>query len=102
MMILCNLPILSLCGSLALYGGFDNIQLTLDNVPMTFDKNLHFSSGTCFRMTQTIQDWTKHSGWRILHSRPRCVPGDPGFPRVSERTKFTDYNSTAGFYKSPI
>lgn len=47
------------------------------------------------------QDWTKKSGWRVYHGRERVVPGDPGFPKLSDRSKFSDYASR-GFKDSPI
>lgn len=48
-----------------------------------------------------LQDWTKKSGWRVYHGRERVVPGDPGYPKLSDRTKFSDYASR-GFNNSPI
>ncbi|XP_068626315.1 uncharacterized protein ND-B17 [Battus philenor] len=46
-------------------------------------------------------DWTKKGGWRVLKSKPLVLPGQPGFPFKSERTKDDDYG-TRGFKSSPI
>lgn len=43
-----------------------------------------------------IQNWETKSGWRVVSSRKRCVPGDPGYPRLSDRSKHSDY-ATRGF-----
>lgn len=48
-----------------------------------------------------FQDWEKKSGWRVYHSRERVVPGDPGYPKLSDRTRFDQY-ATKGFEHSPI
>lgn len=46
-------------------------------------------------------DWTKKGGWRVTESRTAVHPGDPGFPKVSERTKGSDY-CDRGFSKAAI
>ncbi|XP_014282471.1 uncharacterized protein ND-B17 [Halyomorpha halys] len=46
-------------------------------------------------------DWTRKGGWRVVPNRPGLVPGEPGFPYVSERTVPSDYASR-GFKNSPI
>ncbi|XP_063699995.1 uncharacterized protein LOC134830437 [Culicoides brevitarsis] len=46
-------------------------------------------------------DWTKKGGWRVIQSRPLSTPGTPGWPKVSERTKPSDY-ANRGFANSPI
>ncbi|XP_059617897.1 NADH dehydrogenase [ubiquinone] 1 beta subcomplex subunit 6 [Phlebotomus argentipes] len=46
-------------------------------------------------------DWTRKGGWRVIESRKAVVPGDPGYPAVSDRTKPADYASR-GFKESPI
>ncbi|XP_055381986.1 uncharacterized protein LOC129612425 [Condylostylus longicornis] len=46
-------------------------------------------------------DWTRKGGWRVISSRRACNPGDPGFPKISERNKPSDYASR-GFNNSPI
>ncbi|KAF0757319.1 Uncharacterized protein FWK35_00009602 [Aphis craccivora] len=46
-------------------------------------------------------NWERKSGWRIHESRSQCVPGDPGFPRVSDRTLPKHY-ADRGFSSSPI
>lgn len=35
--------------------------------------------------------WVRKGGIRVLEARPSVVPGDPGYPKVSERTKGADY-----------
>lgn len=35
--------------------------------------------------------WIRKGGLRVIQSRPSVVPGDPGFPKVSDRTKGSDY-----------
>ncbi|RZB54421.1 NDUF B6 domain containing protein [Asbolus verrucosus] len=41
-------------------------------------------------------DWTRYGGWRVLKSREAVFEGDPGYPRLSDRTKPSDYG-TRGF-----
>ncbi|XP_026758738.1 NADH dehydrogenase [ubiquinone] 1 beta subcomplex subunit 6 [Galleria mellonella] len=36
-------------------------------------------------------DWTKKGGWRVLRTKPTVLPGQPGFPFKSERSKPSDY-----------
>lgn len=36
-------------------------------------------------------DWTRHSGLNIKESRPDVLPGDYGYPKVSDRVKPRDY-----------
>ncbi|KAM3967823.1 NADH dehydrogenase (ubiquinone) B17 subunit [Aphomia sociella] len=37
-------------------------------------------------------DWTKKGGWKVLRTKPTVLPGQPGFPFKSERSKDSDYN----------
>ncbi|KAG8230577.1 hypothetical protein J437_LFUL004490 [Ladona fulva] len=46
-------------------------------------------------------DWTRRGGWRVIKSRSAVYPGDPGFPKLSDRSKPSDY-ADAGFKNSPI
>ncbi|XP_069675457.1 uncharacterized protein ND-B17 [Periplaneta americana] len=46
-------------------------------------------------------DWTRKGGWRVISSRKPILPGDPGYPRLSDRTKPSDY-AARGFNESPI
>lgn len=48
-----------------------------------------------------MKTWERKSGWRVHESRSQCVPGDPGFPRVSDRTLPRHY-ADRGFSSSPI
>lgn len=36
-------------------------------------------------------NWTRKGGIRVTETRPSVVPGDPGFPKLSDRTKGSDY-----------
>lgn len=36
-------------------------------------------------------DWTRKGGWRVIQSRKAVVPGDPGYPKVSDRKVGADY-----------
>lgn len=47
------------------------------------------------------QDWTRKGGWRVIESRRVCNPGDPGFPKGSERSAHSDYASR-GFKNATI
>ncbi|KAH8273541.1 hypothetical protein KR018_000072 [Drosophila ironensis] len=46
-------------------------------------------------------DWTRKGGWRVIHSRKACVPGDEGYPKVSDRSAPSDY-AARGFKESPL
>ncbi|XP_001356168.2 uncharacterized protein ND-B17 [Drosophila pseudoobscura] len=46
-------------------------------------------------------DWTRKGGWRVISSRKSCVPGDEGYPRVSDRSAPADY-AARGFKQSPL
>lgn len=46
-------------------------------------------------------DWTKKGGWRVTKSRLAVLPGDKDYPKVSDRSRPSDYN-LRGFDKSPI
>ncbi|CAG9759492.1 unnamed protein product [Ceutorhynchus assimilis] len=37
--------------------------------------------------------WEKKGGWRASISRQACVPGDPGYPKLSDRSVGADYAS---------
>jgi len=49
----------------------------------------------------SFQDWTRKGGWRVIHSRKACVPGDEGYPKVSDRSAPSDY-AARGFKQSPL
>lgn len=38
-------------------------------------------------------DWTRRGGWHMMEARKVVTEGDPGYPRVSDRTKPSDYYS---------
>lgn len=38
-------------------------------------------------------DWTRRSGLTVLNARKICTEGDPGYPKVSDRTQPSDYYS---------
>jgi len=46
-------------------------------------------------------DWTRKGGWRVTHARKIVVPGDPGYPKLSDRSAPNDYASR-GFKQCPI
>ncbi|XP_043640823.1 uncharacterized protein LOC122611649 [Drosophila teissieri] len=46
-------------------------------------------------------DWTRKGGFRVIHSRKQCVPGDEGYPKVSDRSAPSDY-AARGFKESPL
>ncbi|CAH2102225.1 unnamed protein product [Euphydryas editha] len=46
-------------------------------------------------------DWTKKGGWRVTRSKPMVLPGQPGFPYKSERSKDSDY-ADRGYSKSSL
>lgn len=48
-----------------------------------------------------FKDWTRKKGWRVLHSRKVCVPGDEGYPKLSDRSKPSDY-AARGFNEAEI
>lgn len=48
-----------------------------------------------------FQDWTRSKGWRVIKSRKQVVPGDEGYPKLSDRSKPSDY-AARGFNQSPI
>uniref|UniRef100_A0A2S2NBU7 Uncharacterized protein n=1 Tax=Schizaphis graminum TaxID=13262 RepID=A0A2S2NBU7_SCHGA len=56
--------------------------------------------GTYYVLYNT-NNWERKSGWRIHESRSQCVPGDPGFPRTSDRSLPRHY-ADRGFSSSPI
>lgn len=51
--------------------------------------------GLVFWMTYYFKynanDWSRAFGWRIKASRKAVVPGDEGYPKLSEREKPSDY-----------
>lgn len=47
------------------------------------------------------QDWTRKGGWKVMTSRKSVVPGDPGYPYVSDKLTPADY-AVNGFKNSPI
>jgi NADH dehydrogenase (ubiquinone) 1 beta subcomplex subunit 6 len=56
--------------------------------------------GTYYFLYNT-NTWERKSGWRIHESRSQCVPGDPDFPRTSDRHLPKHY-ADRGFSSSPI
>ncbi|KAL1138202.1 hypothetical protein AAG570_009893 [Ranatra chinensis] len=46
-------------------------------------------------------DWTSKGGWRVVGNRPKCVPGDPEYPKKPDRFVGADYASR-GFKNAPI
>lgn len=62
---------------------------------------LGLTYGIYYYFKYGANNWTKKGGWRIYKSRKAVLPGDPGYPKVSDRTKPSDYN-VRGFDKSPI
>jgi len=46
-------------------------------------------------------DWTRVGGLRVLQSRSDCLPCHEGFPRLSDRTRPSDYND-CGFSKRKV
>jgi NADH dehydrogenase (ubiquinone) 1 beta subcomplex subunit 6 len=56
---------------------------------------------TAYYFKYNAHDWTRKGGWRVISSRKAVVPGDAGYPRLSERSSPADYASH-GFKESPI
>ncbi|XP_044732795.1 uncharacterized protein LOC123295485 [Chrysoperla carnea] len=56
---------------------------------------------TAYYFKYNDNDWTRKGGWRVLKSRVAVNPGDEGYPKVSDRTKPSDYG-TRGFEKATI
>lgn len=56
---------------------------------------------TCYYFKYNANDWTRKGGWRVTESRVSVVPGDPGYPSLSQRTKPSDY-CDRGFSKATI
>ncbi|XP_046979743.1 uncharacterized protein LOC124545011 [Schistocerca americana] len=56
---------------------------------------------TTYYFKYNANDWTRKGGWRVLVSRKRVVPGDPEYPKLSDRQVPADYASR-GFKNSPI
>ncbi|XP_012265517.2 uncharacterized protein LOC105691556 [Athalia rosae] len=46
-------------------------------------------------------DWTRKGGWRVIKSRTPVFPGDPDYPKPSQRVHPNQY-AARGFDKSPI
>lgn len=46
-------------------------------------------------------DWTRKGGWKVMTSKKSVLPGEPGYPRVSDRVQPSDYAAN-GFKSSPI
>lgn len=57
--------------------------------------------GTLELNSLSFQDWTRKGGWKVTTSRKAVVPGDPGYPYVSDRHTPADYAAN-GFKSSPI
>ncbi|XP_071057385.1 uncharacterized protein [Onthophagus taurus] len=52
-----------------------------------------FAYGCTYYFKYNGNDWTRPGGWRKVESRIAVFPGDPEFPKVSERTVGADYAS---------
>lgn len=46
---------------------------------------------TWYYFKYNANDWTRKGGWKVRSVRPICVKGDPGYPKVSERSEPGDY-----------
>lgn len=46
-------------------------------------------------------DWTRTGGWRLRTTRRAVYPGEPEYPKVSDRT-LPEHYASRGFDKSPI
>lgn len=57
--------------------------------------------GTCYYFKYCGNDWTRKGGWSVLQSKRAVSPGDPEFPRLSDRSKPSDYASK-GFNKRKV
>ncbi|KAL1490838.1 hypothetical protein ABEB36_013463 [Hypothenemus hampei] len=53
---------------------------------------------TYYNFKYHSNEWDRKTGWTVKASRPACYPGDPEYPKVSDRTKPADYSSK-GFDK---
>ncbi|KAJ8966958.1 hypothetical protein NQ314_003180 [Rhamnusium bicolor] len=51
---------------------------------------------TAYYFKYNANDWTRKGGWRVLKSKTAVVEGDPGYPRLSEKSKGEHY-ATRGF-----
>lgn len=54
--------------------------------------------GALYYFKYNANDWTRLGGWRVLESRKAIVAGDPEYPKLSDRSKPSDY-SARGFDK---
>ncbi|XP_044755827.1 uncharacterized protein LOC123314547 [Coccinella septempunctata] len=43
-------------------------------------------------------DWTRKGGWKVTESKQAVLPGEPGYPKLSDKTKPSDF-ATKGFEK---
>lgn len=59
------------------------------------------SNNKVSKSRQFYQDWTRKGGWRVIKSRTASYPGDPDYPRGSDRTKPADY-AARGFKEAAI
>uniref|UniRef100_U5EPQ1 Putative lethal 2 35di n=1 Tax=Corethrella appendiculata TaxID=1370023 RepID=U5EPQ1_9DIPT len=57
--------------------------------------------GTIYYFKYNQNDWTRKGGWRVISSRQACLPGDPGYPKLGDRSKPNEY-AARGFNESPI
>lgn len=46
---------------------------------------------TAYYFQYNTHSWIRKGGFNVISARPAVVPGDPGFPKVSERSKGSDY-----------
>ncbi|XP_046647070.1 uncharacterized protein LOC124337079 [Daphnia pulicaria] len=57
--------------------------------------------GITYNLKYNSHDWTRKKGFAIFGSRTAVYPGDPNFPKVSDKMKPSDY-ADYGFKNSPI
>ncbi|XP_044268594.1 uncharacterized protein LOC123013831 [Tribolium madens] len=67
-------------------------------------RNVRYVTGKAFLGVMTLywftyyfkynaNDWTRAGGWKVYKSREAVVEGDPGYPKLSDRVKPSDYAS---------
>ncbi|XP_050425349.1 uncharacterized protein LOC126836199 [Adelges cooleyi] len=57
--------------------------------------------GVTYYFMYNTNTWERMSGWRVHQSRVQSVPGDPDYPKVSDRTLPKHY-ADRNFSNSPI
>lgn len=88
-------PLDVLCESLIPKIGYDRASVIRGLVPKVFFLigGIYFAY---YHIKYSSNDWTRRGGWTVYTNRPLSLPGDPDYPRVSDRTKPEDY-SDRGF-----